>query len=47
MNNDNLFQFYAGYIYYEVFLAFYEFLGPVIKELNYWGTKEWTDKQNY
>jgi len=26
---------------------FPEFLGPVVNELNYWGTKERTGKQNY
>ena len=38
-NNDRLFRFYTGFISYMVFLAFYEFLEPVIHELNYWGSK--------
>jgi len=46
-NDDNLFQFYTGFISYEVLLAFYEFLGPVVNKLNYWGTKERTGKRNY
>ena len=47
-HDDNLFRFYTGFISYEIFLAFYEFLGPVVNELNYWGAKErCTGQRNY
>ena len=35
-----LVQFYTGLLSYTVFLAFFEFLGPVVEHLNYWGSKE-------
>ena len=39
-HDDKLFRFYTGFISYSVFLAFFEFLGPVVEKLNYWGSKE-------
>ena len=39
-HDDKLFNFYMGFVFYEVFLAFYEFLGPVVNELNYWDSKK-------
>ena len=33
-DDDKLFHFYTG------FIAFFEFLGPVVEKLNYWGSKE-------
>ena len=41
-NDNDLFHFYTGFISQEVF---YEFLDPVVNELNDWGTH--TGKQNY
>ena len=38
--NDSLVQFYTGFKSYEQLLAFYEFLGPVVNHLRYWGTEE-------
>ena len=39
-HDDKLVQFYTGLLSYTVFLAFFEFLGPVVEHLNYWGSKE-------
>ena len=33
-------SFYTGFTSYMVFCAFYEFLGPAVDHLNYWGAKE-------
>ena len=38
-NNDSLIAFYTGFSSYEVFLCFFEFLGPSVHSLNYWGDK--------
>ena len=38
-HDDNLVRFYAGFVSYCVFLAFLEFLEPVVNPLNYWGSK--------
>lgn len=46
VHNDKLFQFYTGFISCVVFFAFYEFLGPVVNELNYWGSKTHSHKQH-
>lgn len=32
-NDDKLFNFYTGFVSYEIFLAFFEFLGPAANEL--------------
>ena len=39
-DNDRLIRFYTGFGSYVVLVAFFEFLGPVVHELNYWGTKQ-------
>ena len=39
-HSDKLVQFYTGFVSFMVFLAFFEFLGPVVEHLNYWGSKE-------
>lgn len=39
-SDDRLVRFYTGFITYSVFLAFFKFLGPVVDELNYWGSKK-------
>lgn len=39
-NDDKKISFYTGFISYMVFCAFFEFLGPVVDNLNYWGSKE-------
>ena len=36
-NDDELVRFYTGFVSYEVLLVFYEFLGPSVNELHYWG----------
>ena len=38
-NNKSLITFYTGFSSYEVFLCFFEFLGPSVHSLNYWGDK--------
>jgi len=39
-HDDRLVRFYTGFITYYIFLAFFNFLGPVVHKLNYWGSKE-------
>ena len=41
---DALVKFYTEFISFMVFQAFYDFLGPAVNELNYWGAK---DSQRY
>ena len=41
-SNDSLISFYTGFPSYEVFLCFFEFLGPSVHSLNYWGDKDAT-----
>ena len=38
-SNDSLISFYTGFPSHEVFLCFFEFLGPSVHCLNYWGDK--------
>ena len=38
--NDQLVRLYTGFPSYDVLLAFFEFLGPAVNHLKYWGTKE-------
>ena len=44
--DDKLVLFYTGFNSYKVFLAFYEFLGPAVEKLNYWGSKQNPRKRN-
>ena len=44
--DEKLFLFYTGFNSYKVFLAFYEFFGPAVEKLNYWGSKQNPWKQN-
>ena len=46
-HNDKLFCFYTGFVSYEIFLAFFEFLGPVVNELNYWDSKKEVRQRHY
>ncbi len=39
IRNDTLICFYTGFVSYMVLNAFFEFLGPVVNELTYWGSK--------
>ena len=41
-SNDSLISSYTGFPSYEVFLCFFEFWGPSVHCLNYWGDKETT-----
>ena len=45
-DNDKLIRFYTGFVSFVVFLAFFEFLGPVVNHLNYWGSKEGIRKRH-
>ena len=36
-DNDVLIRFYTGFVSYELLLNFFEFLGPSVNQLNYWG----------
>ncbi|KAL5499645.1 hypothetical protein EMCRGX_G011098 [Ephydatia muelleri] len=38
-DDENLFSFYTGFKSYNIFLAFFEFLGPAVYKLHYWGSK--------
>ena len=44
-SDDRLVRFYTEFITYSVFLAFFKFLGPVVDELNYWGSKKRSRKR--
>lgn len=44
-NNDELIRLNTGFQSYEAFPAFFEFLGPAIHELKYWGEKHYERKQ--
>ena len=47
-DDDKLFNFYTGFGSYELFKAFFdEFLGPVVSELNYWGSKQRAYQRHY
>ena len=39
---DSLIHFYTGFQSYEILLAFYDFLGPSVNNLRYWGSKSTT-----
>ena len=45
MHDDKLVQFYTGFQSYESLIAFYEFLGPSVNNLKYWGSKPVKTKQ--
>ena len=45
-HDDRLVRFYTGFITYHIFLAFFNFLGPVVHKLNYWGSKEGSRVRN-
>ena len=38
-DNDHIVCFYTGFGSYVILMKFFEFLGPVVHELNYWGAK--------
>lgn len=39
-HDDALVRFYTGFVSFYVLNAFFEFLGPVVNKLNYWGARE-------
>ena len=39
-DNDSLVKFYTGFASYALFLMFFEFLGPSVYRLRYWGVSE-------
>ena len=43
-HNDHPICFYTAFTSYAIFLAFFEFLGPAVHKLNYWGSKEQTQR---
>ena len=45
-HDDNLVRMYTGFSSYVILLAFFEFLGPNVHELNYWGSKGGKRKRN-
>ena len=45
-DDDQLVRFYTGFTSYVIFLTFLEFLGPVVNDLNYWGSKEGQRKRH-
>ena len=42
ISHDSLMHFYTGFHSYELLLAFFEFLGPAVNNLTYWGRKKST-----
>lgn len=38
--NDSLIQFYTGFVSHQVLMHFFDFLGPAVNRLNYWGEKQ-------
>lgn len=44
-SNDSLVRFYTGFQSYEILLLFFEFLGPSVNELHYWGSKSTTGRR--
>ena len=44
-DDDRLVSFYTGFKSYVVFLAFFQFLGPAVDKLNYWGSKSVTPQR--
>ena len=39
-DDDNLVHFYTGFVSYRIFVAFFDFLGPSVNRLHYWGLRE-------
>ena len=39
-HNDRWVSFYTGFNSYRIFLAFFQFLGPAVNKLHYWGTRD-------
>ncbi len=39
-HSDSLVHFYTGFQSYDMLLTFFDFLGPVVNHLEYWGSKE-------
>ena len=39
-HDDKLVSFYTGFVSFMVLAVFFDFLGPVVNHLNYWGEKE-------
>lgn len=39
-HDDNLVCFYTAFVSYTSFMAFFDFLGPVVNQLHYWGSRE-------
>ena len=46
-HDDHLFCFYTGFTSFAIFIAFFEFLGPVVHKLNYWVSREQPHQWQY
>ena len=44
-HSDSLVSFYTGFQTYDLLLTFYEFLGPSVTKLTYWGSKNESGKR--
>ena len=44
-HDDKKIHFYAGFRSYEILVAFFEFLGPAVDQLQYWGTQQCQSRQ--
>ena len=42
-DNPKLFMFYTGFQSYDLFKIFFEFLGPAVNKINYWGSNTRND----
>ena len=45
-HDDSLVKFYTGFSSYDQLMHFYEFLGPAVNHLQYWGSKETQKKRH-
>ena len=45
-DDDKLVCFYTGFTSFKIFQAFFEFLGPAVEHLKYWGEKDSTRERN-
>ena len=44
-HDDKMILFYTGFVSFRIFSTFFEFLGPAVDHLNYWGSKKRVDLQ--
>ena len=45
-SDDKLVRFYTGFVSYSVFVKNFEYLGPVVENLTYWGSQKTQKKRS-